>query len=236
MANQYFIFKQFTVFQERCAMKIGTDGVLLGAWADFGEAETMLDIGTGTGIIAIMAAQRSKAKIHAIEIDSDAYRQAKENMAQCPWRERLEIQHISLQDFALSTQNTFDHIVSNPPYFAHSLKAPDKKRSLARHNDSLPFNELIHSVEKLLSRQGKFSLILPYQQEKNCIELTRSHSLFCNRKLFVLPNPQKAPKRVLLEFSRSEKECRKETIIIEKKRHEYTEDYRRLTKDFYPAF
>ncbi len=156
--NNYFQFKQFLIRQEKSAMRIGTDGVLLGAWTDTSHSENILDIGTGTGLIAIMLAQRSNAKITGVEIEVQAANEAIQNGENSPWPDRIDIVHSPFQKFAAETCDKFDTIVSNPPYFTNAVKNRQDEKSLARHNHLLPFNELLQGVSKILSNDGKLSL------------------------------------------------------------------------------
>lgn len=238
MANNYFKFKQFTVCQDKCAMKVGTDGVLIGAWADCENAKAILDIGTGTGLIALMLAQRSNAEIHAIEIDDDACDQAKENVTKSPWSNKIRISNISLQDYINEKSNSkYDLIVSNPPYFQNSLFAPDEKRTNARHNSSFELEDLIDITVKLLNDKGNLSIILPYLEATMFIIQAAEKGLYCVRQTKVLPKPGREPKRLLLEFMKIKKPLIEQEIIIElNKRHQYSEAYKNLTKDYYLAF
>lgn len=237
MPNNYFKFKQFTIHQDKCAMKVGTDGVLLGAWADCENANSILDIGTGTGLITLMLAQRSIAKIDAVEIDEAACVQAKENIEKSLWSDRIEIFNIPFQDFSKSTNEKYDLIVSNPPYFQNSLYAPDEKRTDARHNSNLKLDELLNGALKLLTRKGKLSIILPYLEGALFILKAAENGLYCVRQTKVLPKPDRAPKRLLLEFISEKMPLIEQELIIElNKRHEYSEAYKNLTKDFYLAF
>ena len=237
MANNYFKFKQFTVFQDRCAMKVGTDGVLLGAWADCENAKTILDIGTGTGLIALMLAQRSPAHIDAIEIDQSASEQASENVTKSPWESRISVINKSLQQFTEQIDKKYDLIVSNPPFFQNSLYAPDQNRTNARHNASLEYEDILDASLKLLSNNGTLSLILPYLEGTMFIVKAAGKGLYCVRQTNVLPNPGKTPKRLLLEFAKSKKPLVEQEIIIElNKRHEYSDAYKNLTRDFYLKF
>lgn len=237
MPNNYFKFKKFVIYQDKCAMKVGTDGVLLGAWVDSENVKSILDIGTGTGLIALMLAQRSNAIIEAIEIDESASIQAKENIAKSDWKESIQVLNIPFQKFYKSTNKTYDVIVSNPPYFQNSLFAPDKKRTDARHNSNLELEELLDGSIKLLNEEGKFSLILPYIEGTMFILKASEKGLFCTRQTKVLPRPGREPKRLLLEFMKTKKPLIEQEIIIElNKRHEYSEAYKNLTKDFYLAF
>ncbi|MCB2197600.1 MAG: methyltransferase [Bacteroidetes bacterium] len=237
MSNNYFKFKQFTIYQNRCAMKVGTDGVLLGAWTDCEKAEKVLDIGTGTGLIALMIAQRSNAMIDAIEIDRQATEQAVENVNKSPWAERVNVANKSFQDFVKLENDPYDLIVSNPPYFQNSMFAPDSKRTDARHNSNLKLEDLISGAKKLLSEQGTLSIILPYLEGNMFILKASEAGFYCVRQTKILPKPGRDPKRLLLEFQQTKKPLDEQEIIIElNKRHEYSEAYKSLTKDFYLAF
>ena len=200
MPNDYFKFKQFIIHQDKCAMKVGTDGVLLGAWADCENAKSILDIGAGTGLISLMLAQRSIAKIEAVEIDEVACVQAKENIKKSLWNDRIEIINKSFQDFSKSTNEKYDLIVSNPPYFQNSLYAPDEKRTDARHNSNLKLDDLLNGALKLLPEKGKLSIILSYLEGALFILKAAENGLFCVRQTKVLPKPDREPKRLLLEF------------------------------------
>ncbi len=237
MPNDYFKFKQFTIYQDRCAMKVGTDGVLLGAWVNCKESKNVLDIGTGTGLIALMVAQRSSAKIDAIEIDKEASKQAKENVDKSTWTERIDILNQSFQEFSEASNKKYDLIVTNPPYFQNSLFAPDQKRTDARHNSNLQLEELLVGSKKLLNQDGVLSVILPYLEGNMFILKASEMDLFCVRQTKVLPKPNKEPKRLLLEFMQIKKPLVEQEMIIElNKRHEYSEAYKNLTKDFYLSF
>ena len=227
-----FQFKQFTIHQERTAMKVGTDGVLLGAWAEPENAHSILDIGTGTGLLALMAAQRNpEANIDAIEIEPEAAGQAQENANASPWGNRIRIYPVSLFDFFPS--QTYDCILCNPPFFNHSTKTPDTGRTLARHPDSLPHGKLIEAVTRLLSENGFFYIILPTEEATAFIRLAEASRLYPARLTRVLPNPGKLPKRYLMKFSSNRFPMQTDEMSIEISRHEYTPEYIRLTRDFY---
>ena len=236
MGNDIFHFKQFSVRQDLAAMKVGTDGVLLGAWASVTRVQSALDIGTGTGLIALMLAQRTAdAQIHAIELDKAAYQQAGLNFAASIWTMRLNAVHADFKTYQPALK--FDLIVSNPPYFNHSLKNPCDKKSLARHTDNLSYAELIKGAVKLLSDTGRFSVILPASEKNNFKEIATQYNLKLNKALYVKPTPSKPPKRVLLEFSfLNIDEVEHELVIEEFGRHQYSEAYKQLIKEFYLAF
>ncbi|MBQ2026779.1 MAG: methyltransferase [Alistipes sp.] len=229
-----FRFKQFAVEQEDVAMKVGTDGVLLGAWANTDNAKRILDIGTGTGVIALQMAQRNPvAQIHAVEIDETAAKRARANFDMSPWAERMTVEQTAVQEFEPSEK--FDLIVSNPPYFVDSLLPPDAKRSTARHTHDLTFDELDSAVCRLLADDGRFALILPITEFEKYLSLTQLHLV---RRCNVCPIEGGAVKRVMGELAKRKPNVIKhETIAIERgMRGDYTDDYRTLTKDFYLKF
>lgn len=237
MANTYFKFKKFIIHQEKAAMKIGTDGVLLGAWADCNTKERILDIGTGTGLIAIMMAQRFKNIVDAVEIDEDSYFQAKENITGCQWSERINVYKLSFQKYAKIANHKYGCVVCNPPFFIDSLKTADDSRNLARHNDQLSFTDLLEGANDLMVEEGVFNIILPYLESAMFIAEAANYGLFCIRKMNILPVPGAKVKRVMMSFSKKEKPLIEESIVIENfKRHEYSDEYKNLTKDFYLNF
>lgn len=233
MANISFNFKQFSVFHDKCAMKVGTDGVLIGAWTNVNNANRILDIGTGTGLISLMLAQRNdKALITAIDIDENAVLQAKENIEKSSWNNRINVISCDINRFESSLE--FDLIVSNPPYFCDSLKCPDKSRSTARHTDTLNFVDLIRNVSRLLSNNGLFSLIIPFDNAVDVIYNAKQFGLYLTRNTEVMPTPISSPKRSLLEFSKNNIEgIKNEKLVIELSRHNYSQEYINLTKDYY---
>lgn len=228
-----FQFKQFTIQQEKCAMKVGTDGVLLGAWTTIPQKGNLLDIGCGTGLIALMLAQRSNNTIiDAIDIDKDAYLQTIANIKNSKWKNQVTAFHCSIQNFI--PKKKYALIITNPPYFINSSKAPNNSRNTARHNDQLSYSDLIYSVIKLLNPNGTFSLILPVTESIIFTELANTQKLYCTRKCNVKPSPIKDFKRVLMEFSLHQSTIKEEKIVIEtEKRHQYSKEYINLTEDFY---
>lgn len=235
MSSLPFKFKQFTIEQNKCAMKIGTDGVLLGAWTTISHNPfSILDIGAGTGVVALMLAQKCSAElIDAIEIDDDAYEQCTENFENSPWNDRLFCYHASLDEFVEEIEDTYDLIVSNPPFYSDKYKSENEQRDIARFQDALPFNHLIESVSKLLSETGVFSVIIPNKEEADFITLASNSGLYLNRLTRVKGSPDSETKRSLLEFSFTERSTEVNELIIETERHQYTEDYIKLTRDFY---
>jgi tRNA1Val (adenine37-N6)-methyltransferase len=236
MPNNYFIFKQFTINQDRCAFKVGTDGVLLGAWADVTGARKILDIGTGTGLIALMLAQRSDAEIIAIEPDRQSFEQACMNTGHSRWAERIHVINSDLQGYDPG-ETRFDLIVTNPPYFTGSLKNPDKPKAAARHDVSLNYNELSDGIIRLMEENGRFVIILPFNEGNIFTIKAREYGLVCNKILKIKPLPSSSVKRLILTFSKYKHDMGEEDLIIENgRRHEFTEDYKSLTGDFYLDF
>lgn len=233
--NNFFKFKQFTIEQELCAMKVGTDGVLIGAWGAVGETR-LLDIGCGSGLLAIMATQRTeKLRIDAIDIEESAIRQSLINVNECPWSDRIAIHHTSLQDF--NPDYSYDFILSNPPYFINSLKEGNDARAIARHSNTLSYSDLAENVARLLSEEGIFSVIFPYLEANIFIVEAAKHLLYCIKRIDIKGTPTRATKRVMLQFSRLRKEIINDELIIEDGgRHGYTQKYRDLTKEFYMKF
>ncbi len=238
-----FRFKQFTVHDDQCAMKVGTDGVLLGAWTATANGEwltangAILDIGTGSGLIALMLAQRfPNAHILGIDIDAYAVSQANQNFAISPWNTRLHAEHIALQD--LASNSKFQLIVSNPPFFQNSLKAPNAARSTARHTDTLSYADLIAHSAALLAPNGILSLILPFEAEEEIIQLAYTHNLFPTRICRVRGNERKPFKRVIIDFIQTSKPqnlktSKPQNLTLEDAPNHRSKAYATLTHDFY---
>ena len=214
-------------------MKVGIDGVLLGAWTQVEDAQNILDVGTGTGLISLMLAQRSNAIITGIDIESGAIDQAKENVANSPWSHRINILGQSFQDFTKTTNLLFDLIVSNPPYFINSLKAPLESRSTARHTDSLTHAELIENASRILTPTGRICLILPVNEGVECIRFAESKGLFCSKRVNVYPKRDGEVKRLLLEFKMQKSETEISDLVVEESRHQYSAEFINLAKDYY---
>ena len=230
-----FKFKQFTIQQDQCAMKIGTDGVLLGAWVSLeNNPESILDIGAGTGILSLQLAQRSLAEtIEAIEIDEAAFEQCVGNFEASPWGDRLFCFHASAQEFATEMEEEYDLIISNPPFYSDDYKSDDTVRNTARFTDSLPFRDLAIVAFQFLSENGIFALILPRKEEENFILIASEMGLFPKRICRVRGTATSEVKRSLLEFSFQKTETIYEELTIEISRHNYTKEYQGLVKDFY---
>lgn len=233
MPNPYFRFKKFTVFHDRCAMKVGTDGVLLGAWANITNTQEILDIGTGTGLIALMLAQRSIAQIDAVEIDLDAYNQARKNINNSPWSNRIQLYHNSIQNYAINCPKRYDLLISNPPFFTNASKAAIEARTIARHSDSLDQNDLLQIAEKLLFEDGRLAIIYPTEPADFFQEKAEKFGFNCQRKLYVKSTLGSPIKRILLEFSKSQLKYQENILVIETARHTYSPEFVDLIKDFY---
>jgi|SRR5690554_6925535 len=216
-------------------MKIGTDGVLLGAWVSIqNNPFSILDIGAGTGIIALQLAQRSNAEmIDALEIDENAYEQCVDNFENSPWGDRLFCYHASLEEFVEEFDDKYDVIISNPPFYSEDYKSPNESRDVARFNDALPFDELIESASQLLSNQGIFAVIIPRKEEEKLMKMAAEVNLFLNRICRVRGNETSEEIRSMLEFSFEKTSILIENLTIEMSRHDYTEEYKNLVKDFY---
>lgn len=230
-----FRFKEFTVKQDQTAMKVGTDGVLLGSWAPIEHRPySILDIGTGTGLIALMLAQRSFAEqIDGLEIEDNAYEQAVENFEESPWNDRLFCYHASLKDFAAEIEDRYDLILCNPPFFKSNQQIEDKARETARFYDGLPFDELIVGAKTLLSEIGVFAVIIPFEEQEHFIALAEKALLFPFKITQVKGNPTAKLKRSLLAFSAQKTDVHSDCLTIESDRHQYSPEFTQLVKDFY---
>ena len=231
-----FNFKQFSVQQHKTAMKVGTDGVLLGAWCPIeNNPNSILDIGTGTGLIALMLAQRTTAQqIDALEIDENAYEQATENFENSPWNDRLFCFHAGLDEFVDDPEDEYDLIVSNPPFYSEDVKTDDDQRNLARFQDALPFEELVEAADLLLSENGIFAVIIPYKEEERFVDLCAELELYPIKMTRVKGSHTTPIVRSLLAFKRFEMSALiANELVVEINRHEYTDDYINLTQDFY---
>ncbi len=238
MPSDSFAFKQFVIKQECSAMKVGTDAVLLGAWIKPNGAKTILDIGTGTGVIALMLAQKSKAKIVAIDIDKSSADEAHYNINASRFKDQVEVINIPFQDFIKTYSAKFDLIVTNPPYFVGSLPSSQVNRTNARHTSTLSFDDLIKGVKTVLDPRGKFCLILPKTEALQFRAMAELEGFHLSKLMRVRTRADKEEeKRQLLQFEITPSEFSEETLVIEEGgRHEFTEAYKMLTKDFYVNF
>lgn len=234
MASKPFHFKQFTVGQKSSTHKVGTDGVLLGAWVQVaGEINNILDIGTGSGLITLMLAQQTApaTRIDGIEIEEQDVLQARENVQHSPWPQKIIIHHIALQEFF--PEKKYDLIVSNPPYFINSWLPPEKKRTQARHTQSLSFESLLANTTRLLASQGRLVVILPFVEGSGFIDLAESFQLFLNRKTSFRSRSHKPVERLLLEFSFSQTTTNESDLVLYSEGEIWSEAYKELTHEFY---
>ncbi|MFK7934858.1 MAG: tRNA1(Val) (adenine(37)-N6)-methyltransferase [Saprospiraceae bacterium] len=230
-----FQFKQFSIEQDQCSMKVGTDGVLLGAWADVDNAKSALDIGTGTGVISIMLAQRNtEVQVDAVEIDQVACEQAQTNFANSPFADRLSAKTISIQDYIRESATTYDLIVSNPPFFSGGTFSQSQERNQVRHTVKMPHNALLQAARRLLNKNGKFCVVLPLIEGLRFQELAEQVGLFTTKITEVKPKAEKSVERLLLQMEWQEKTLQKNQLVIQKDaRNDWTEEYIQLTGDFY---
>ena len=232
MPNNYFKFKQFTIVQDGCAMKVGTDGCLLGGWFDCSNSHNILDIGCGSGLISIMAAQRCNAQITGVEIDKDAAIQAKENVKNSPWAERIEI--VNCDFLKYNTEKLFDTIVCNPPYFVNSLKCDKSARTLARHSDSLNSREFFAKCAEVSTPAIVVAIIIPCDIAGDWLQAAKENNFYIKRITYIKTTPTKAPKRVLIEFVRNKDvKSIENTLVFENGRGEYSEETKDILRDFY---
>ncbi len=234
MSNHYFRFKEFTVYHDRCAMKVGTDGVLLGAWTNVKGKTKVLDVGAGSGLVSLMLAQRNNMlEIDALEIDPSAAGQARENASSSRFVKQIHVYNVDFMYFETDSLRKYDLIVSNPPFFKDSLKSPSAQRTAARHDDNLNPEDLIGVSAKLLAKNGTIALIYPVEFLGRILVIAKQVGLYPSRICKVFPKTEGAPKRVLLELSFGEKECEESELRIEIERHHYTDQFRNLTSGFY---
>jgi tRNA1Val (adenine37-N6)-methyltransferase len=237
VGNHFFHFKQFSVAQHSAAMKVNTDGVLLGAWVDAENAHRILDAGTGGGIIALMLAQRNAtAKIDAVEIDEHSAQQARENVQNSRWRHRITVYGQSFQTFAAQGSARYDLIVSNPPYFSNALLPPSEMRTRTRHAGELPHEELLRGAKNLLQPDGALGVVLPLSEGMAFTARAAAHQLFCTRQTTVYSRSGKPPKRLLLHFSTTPAPLKNDEIIIHRADGSFTPEYKALTGAFYLKF
>ncbi|MBK8500337.1 MAG: methyltransferase [Flavobacteriales bacterium] len=226
-----FRFKRFTIQQDRCAMKVGTDGVVLGAWAEMEGAKRILDIGTGTGLLALMAAQRNAiAWIDAVEIDGPAAKQAAENVAASAWKDRIRVHRMDVRRVHIT--EPYDLIICNPPYYSGMMDSADARTSLAKHGAELTFNELIFSVDRMLGPQGTFALIIPIDREQAMLRIAEQHGLRPARRCAMSYLAARQGKRVLLEVSRNAGASAGSALVVEHHPGLYTEAFRDLLAPF----
>lgn len=235
MSTPSFRFQQFEVWHDRCAMKVGTDGVLLGAWINVESAQCVLDVGVGSGLISLMIAQRNtQAKIHGIDVDVEAVSQAQENFQRSPFSSRLSAEMADFtSQFSCLNSQLFDLVVCNPPFFTEDTQAPDAARAAARSNSNLPFDVLIEKAAILLHEQGRFAVIIPYAQTADFVLTASTFGLYLQRRCDVKTTPQKSPKRSLLEFGKQIGTTQFDTLSVHDSDGNLSQQYQDLTADFY---
>ena len=234
MANTHFKFKQFNVHQQHTAMKVTTDACILGAYTNVSQVENILDIGTGTGLLSLMLSQRCEAKIDSIEIDESAYSQAITNVNESIFSNKITVHHVSIQQF--STDNFYDLIISNPPFFQNHLKSETISRNNSLHTDTLSFEDLLNSVLRLLTHNGTFVVLLPAYESSIFEQLCISKELYPQKKLTIRHRKGGKILRIITTFERIKKEINNEELIIKNPDESYTLDFQALLKDYYLAF
>ena len=232
-----FQFKQFKINQDQCAMKVCTDSCIMGAYTDIADAKTVLDIGTGTGLLTLMLAQRFQTQFTAIEIDDLAYHQAQYNFNQSPWKTNISLQHGDIKQFALTAPSTFDYILCNPPFYSNALKSPNKQKNLAYHNDQLSQTQLLDCVKKLLLPSGKFSVLLPIPEAVLLQQKAVAAGMFLIDSLAIQHNANKAAFRRIDTYAFIPTiKHNSQQLIIRNANNEYSKDFTTLLKDYYLAF
>lgn len=232
MKKDGFQFKRFSIKQDHCAMKVGTDGVLLGAWCDVTDARRILDVGAGSGLVALMVAQRNyRAIIEAVEIDRDSASDADYNFKHSPWSNRLNLNNIDFLDYRPSIK--FDLVVSNPPFFDTGIIAPDSRRAIARHNTTLPFNQLFSHATELLAEKGRIAIVAPIEVKEKIEFLAGESNLWMQRRAEVRTKSTKPVKRILWEFANYPTDLEEESLILQSTEGGKTDEYTALTSDFY---
>lgn len=232
---QPFRFKQFVIEQDKCAMKVGTDGVLLGAWCGTENIERVLDVGTGSGVIAIMLGQRCNAEIHGVEIDEVAYLQAKQNMENASWSSRLKPINAAIQNYAKISRTEYDLIVSNPPFFSGGTFSHNQDRNNVRHTVKLGHGDLLVAVRKLLAKEGRFCVILPFIEGLRFQEVAKNYALYCTKITEVKSRPHQPTERLLMQFEKfaTDNPVVDELVIYQQQGADYSPEYINLTKAFY---
>lgn len=233
MEESVFTFKQFTVTQNLASLKLGTDAVILGAITEFSNPKSILDIGTGTGILALIMAQKYNCKIKAIDIEKGAYENSKQNFIQSPWSKNLISEHISLEDFTKKQTEKFDGIICNPPFFSNSLLSNNINKNFARHTISLTPHNLFKNIYSLLNLEGKCSIIIPFSEKQLFIEASLENQFYIIEEIEISPFYKSLPNRLILVFSHTWKSLSKKTISIRESPNEYSKEYKELTKEFY---
>lgn len=232
----YFRFRQFVVHQQRDVMRVNTDGVLLGAWTPSPNGLRVLEVGTGTGVVALQLLQRGASYVDAIDIDGQACEQARENAAQSPWSTQMNVLQRSFQEYAEQCETTYELVVSNPPYYVGALPSPNERRNVMRHADTLPLEDLLAALELCLSPSGRFVAIFPIAEGSQFIALAAKAGLYCSQQVQVADQPMKRTKRLLCEFTRECKAPKINELFIRDANGDFSQEYRALTEAFYLGF
>jgi tRNA1Val (adenine37-N6)-methyltransferase len=233
LANDFFKFKQFTIYQDKCAMKVTSLASIQGAWLPDINPDKILDIGAGTGLLSLMAAQKYKANIDAVEIEADAFHQLSENIAVSPWSDRIRSHHEDIRIFAKENSRTYDLIISNPPFYQNQLKSGDLKINQARHELSLTLPELLHIVHASLAPNGICSILLPGKETKELLSLASSTPLFAIGQLIIFDNPLKPAKAAVTLLSRNKGNNEQQYLNIKTSKKNYTKEYITLLRPYY---
>ncbi len=228
-----FRFRRFSLHHHRSTMKVGTDAVLLGIWTDVSNVETALDIGTGSGILSLLLASRCEVTVDAVDIDRDSVQEAKKNFSNSPFKNQLHVYHDDFVHFASVNKKQYELIVSNPPFFVNDLPSEDKKKTLARHTQSLQYYELIKGTAQLLKTQGRFCLVLPYYESQNFVTIAKTVGLCLQKQMLIFPKFCKEPNRVNLQLGFQHKKLNTEKFIIRNENNSYTGQYVNMVKNYY---
>ncbi len=236
--KKVFKFKNFEIKQDQCTMKVGTDGVILGAIAPIEGVNSILDIGSGSGLICLMLAQRAnKATVVGVEVEANAYKQSVENGQNSPWKKRVHFENESIQDYSKFSDQSFDLIVSNPPFFSGGTFSYNQERNNVRHTIKLPNGDLLQSARKLLNKGGKFVVILPVMEGLRFKDMAKTYRLFCTEEIVIKGKESKSDERLVLIFEQEEtNELKNSKLIVYNEDESYHSDFIALTKDFYLNF
>lgn len=231
-----FHLKQFSLLHHQSSMKVGTDALLLGIWTSIDKVARILDVGTGCGILALLAAARSQALVDAVELDESSFKEAAENFFNAPFHKRLYAIHDDFNHFAAVADQKYDLIISNPPFFINDMRASEKKRNDARHGDRLNYEGLCKGTSALLNKDGRFCLVLPYEESKVFIQIAATYNLHVNRQLLIIPKRGLPPNRINLELSFNTHALLSEAFVIRETDGTFTHQYIRFFKDFLIGF
>lgn len=228
-----FHFKQFSLYHHQSTMKVGTDAVLLGIWAELNNVKTVLDIGTGSGILSLLIASRAQVSVDAIEMDNASASEAKANFKNVTFSDRLNIVHADFKDYSGQTNKKYDLIISNPPFFINDLRPKEVARRMARHTDSLTYSELISGAVNLLNNSGKLVVVLPYIYHFSFLDIAKKHGLSLHKKMLIFPKPCKEPNRINLQLGFDRKVPTDEKFIIREEDGKLTTQYLKFVSDYY---